>query len=106
MSSSSVVVVAAAAHAGVLQVVVVDFLLPLYFANAGLKMDIGAISSARQGRVLIFVIAIACIGKMLPALLVARLTTKKPWRFCASLAVLMNTRGLVEVRQCHLASRY
>jgi Kef-type K+ transport system membrane component KefB len=80
-----------------IEVVVLDFLLPLYFANAGLRMDIQSLRTSKDGGVLVFVIVLACAAKFVPTTLMSRLLTGKSWRFCVSLGVLMNTRGLVEL---------
>lgn len=42
-------------------------------------------------------ILMACIAKFVPSILVSKIVTRKSWGFCASLGILMNTRGLVEL---------
>jgi Kef-type K+ transport system membrane component KefB len=54
-------------------------------------------AGAHDFGVLVFVIVMACLAKFLPTLIVSRIVTKQSWRFCTSLGVLMNTRGLVEL---------
>lgn len=79
-----------------IELVVVDFLLPLYFANSGLRLNLSSIRSHSFG-VLFAILGLACLGKFLPTLIVSKLLTRQSWRFCASLGILMNTRGLVEL---------
>ncbi len=40
---------------------------------------------------------IACVAKILPGTVLSKLILKKDWRFCSSMGILMNTRGLVEL---------
>jgi Kef-type K+ transport system membrane component KefB len=54
-------------------------------------------AGAHDFGVLVLVIFMACVAKFLPTLIVSKIVTKQSWRFCASLGVLMNTRGLVEL---------
>lgn len=74
-----------------------EVLLPLYFANSGIKTNIGTLDSGRYWGITLAIIAIACVAKFLPACLCSKLVTGRGWRFCVSMGVLMNTRGLVEV---------
>lgn len=79
-----------------IELVVVDFLLPLYFANSGLRLNLSSIRSHSFG-VLFAILGLATLGKFLPTFIVSKLLTRQSWRFCASLGILMNTRGLVEL---------
>ena len=54
----------------------------------------------------IAIILIACFAKIFPAALMARLTTKESNRFCVTVGVLMNTRGLVELIALNVALSY
>jgi Kef-type K+ transport system membrane component KefB len=74
-----------------------EFLLPLFFANSGIRTDIGTLDSGRYWAITIAITAIACFAKFTPSCLVGKLVTKREWRFCVTLGLLMNTRGLVEV---------
>ena len=47
--------------------------------------------------ILVFVIAIACAAKILPTLIMGKILTRRTWRYCLTLGILMNTRGLVEL---------
>jgi Kef-type K+ transport system membrane component KefB len=80
-----------------IEIVIVDFLLPLYFANAGLRMKVQSLRGGEDVGIMIFICILACFVKFTPTMLVARFLTGKPWNFCAALGVLMNTRGLVQL---------
>lgn len=71
-------------------------LLPLYFAASGLKTNIGSIHGSRSFGLLVLVITVACVGKMAGTFLAATATKVNP-RKAVTLAVLMNTKGLVEL---------
>jgi Kef-type K+ transport system membrane component KefB len=51
----------------------------------------------------IAIIAFACVGKMVPGIFMTKLIAKESWRFCLSIGVLMNTRGLVELIALNVA---
>lgn len=75
---------------------ILTFTLPLYFALSGLKTDITQITTTGQGAMIVLVCFIATIGKFIGAggcALVAGMTVRES----ATVAVLMNTRGLVEL---------
>lgn len=42
-------------------------------------------------------IIIASIAKIVPVSLTAKLCTRKSWRYCTAIGVLMNTRGIVQL---------
>lgn len=75
---------------------VVGLLLPLYFASSGLKTNVATISGAKGWGILALVIATACAGKIGGTFLTA-VACKIPMREAMTLAVLMNTKGLVEL---------
>lgn len=79
-----------------LQLPVVVLLIPLFFAFTGLRTSIGLISGFEMVLycVLVFVVAIA--GKFGGSMLAARVMGT-PWREAASIGILMNTRGLIEL---------
>lgn len=79
-----------------LQLPVVVLLIPLFFAFTGLRTSIGLISGVEMVLycVLVFVVAIA--GKFGGSMIAARVM-KTPWREAASIGILMNTRGLIEL---------
>jgi Kef-type K+ transport system membrane component KefB len=69
--------------------------LPLFFAVTGLSVDIAA-STSRAWILLALLFAIAVTGKIVPAYAASRLG-KLPPRDAATVAVLVNTRGLTEL---------
>ncbi|XP_061343734.1 cation/H(+) antiporter 15-like [Gastrolobium bilobum] len=71
-------------------------LLPLFFAISGLKTNIGLIKGSFTWAILILVIFLACIGKIVGTLMVA-IFYQMPVREGATLGLLMNTKGLVEM---------
>jgi len=74
---------------------ITSVLLPVYFVTAGLKVDVAGIGGS--GLVdLALILLVAVGGKAGAAYLAARLQ-KVPTREAASLAVLLNTRGLTEL---------
>ena len=71
-------------------------LLPLFFAFTGLRTQIGLLNDWKSWVVCAGVIAVAIAGKLGGSMMAARWTGMS-WRDSASLGVLMNTRGLVEL---------
>jgi Kef-type K+ transport system membrane component KefB len=76
--------------------VTVVLLLPLFFAFTGLRTRIGVGSGSAIWFYSALVIAVAITGKLGGSMFAARLAGM-PWREAASLGVLMNTRGLMEL---------
>lgn len=74
-----------------------EVLLPLFFANSGIRTDIGTLSSGRYWAFTLAITALACFAKFTPVCLMSKLVTGRDWRFCVAMGLLMNTRGLVEV---------
>jgi Kef-type K+ transport system membrane component KefB len=74
---------------------VVVLLLPVFFVFTGLRTQIGLIQGA-QWLVCAAIILVACAGKFGGSTAAARLTGMS-WRDAASLGILMNTRGLMEL---------
>jgi Kef-type K+ transport system membrane component KefB len=70
--------------------------LPLFFVYSGLRTQIGLISAPSLWLICLLVLAVACIGKLLGGSLSLRWMGES-WREALTLAVLMNTRGLVEL---------
>ncbi|NML55450.1 cation/H(+) antiporter [Streptomyces sp. R302] len=70
-------------------------LLPVFFIVTGLGVDLGALTG---GDVVALgaIIAVACAGKLIGALIPARLAGMS-WRDTKDLGLLMNTRGLTEL---------
>jgi Kef-type K+ transport system membrane component KefB len=72
------------------------FLLPVFFAFTGLRTQIGLVHDLRNWLICILIIAAASAGKFGGGFAAAR-ATGLDWREAASLGVLMNTRGLMEM---------
>lgn len=70
--------------------------LPLFFVYSGLRTQIGSIHSPNLWLIGLFVLVVACLGKILGGAFSARLIGET-WKESLSLGVLMNTRGLVEL---------
>ncbi|HKR13765.1 MAG TPA: cation:proton antiporter [Pyrinomonadaceae bacterium] len=79
-----------------LQLPVVVLLIPLFFAFTGLRTSIGLISGAEMILYCGLVFLVAVAGKFGGSMLAARVMGT-PWREAASIGVLMNTRGLIEL---------
>ncbi len=71
-------------------------LLPLFFAFAGLRTEIGLLGDARSWLACAGIIAVAIAGKLGAGALAAR-WTGLPWREALMIGTLMNTRGLMEL---------
>jgi len=79
-----------------LEDVVVILLLPAYFAYTGLRTEIGLVSGLSNLVWCVALLVVACAGKFGGGALAARLSGLA-WRDAASIGVLMNTRGLMEL---------
>jgi K+:H+ antiporter len=79
-----------------LEVFVTVLLLPAFFALTGMRTEIGLLSSLAEWLLCGVIIVVATAGKFGGTLTAARLTGMK-WRDAASLGILMNTRGLMEL---------
>ena len=75
--------------------VVVHF-LPSFFAFTGLRTQIGLVSGAEQWLLCGVIIVVASVGKFGGSFVAARITGLGS-RDAASLGILMNTRGLMEL---------
>lgn len=76
---------------------VTEVFLPMYFVSSGIKTNIGLLESGADWGYTVAIIVLACLAKFIPGCLVSKLVTPHPWRFCVTLGILMNTRGLVEI---------
>jgi Kef-type K+ transport system membrane component KefB len=76
--------------------VTVVLLLPLFFAYTGLRTRIGVGGGRAIWFYSVLVIVVAITGKLGGSMFAARLSGM-PWREAASLGILMNTRGLMEL---------
>ena len=79
-----------------LQDFLVVLFLPAFFAYTGLRTQIGLVDSSQQWILCLLVLATACVGKFAGTFVAARLTGLD-WTDSASLGILMNTRGLMEL---------
>jgi Kef-type K+ transport system membrane component KefB len=71
-------------------------LLPAFFAFTGMRTEIGLLSGWNEWLTCALIIAVATAGKFGGTLIGARLA-RHDWRKAASLGILMNTRGLMEL---------
>jgi Kef-type K+ transport system membrane component KefB len=79
-----------------LKLVTSGLLLPLFFVISGLRTNLGLIRGWQPWLICGLLITIAICGKLVAAMLSARLGGMS-WRDAAALGVLLNTRGLVEL---------
>jgi Kef-type K+ transport system membrane component KefB len=79
-----------------LEDLVVVLFLPAFFAFTGLRTQIGLVNGATQWLICGAILAVASLGKFGGSFAAARLTGFSN-RDAASIGVLMNTRGLVEL---------
>jgi Kef-type K+ transport system membrane component KefB len=75
---------------------VVVFLLPAFFAVTGLRTQMGLLNGSEAWLMCGAIIVLACVGKIGGTYAAARLS-KIGVREAASLGILMNTRGLMEL---------
>lgn len=75
---------------------VVVLFLPTFFAFTGLRTQIGLVHGVRDWLICLLIIVVASVGKFGGGTIAARLTGLD-WRQAASLGILMNTRGLMEL---------
>jgi len=79
-----------------LEGLVVVLLLPTFFAFTGLRTQVALVDGAGAWLLCLAIIGVASLGKFGGSAIAARLTGLG-WRDAASLGILMNTRGLVEL---------
>ena len=79
-----------------LEDITVVFLVPLFFAFAGLRTSLQLVQGGEMLTYTLLIIAVAIVGKFGGCGIAARMTGM-PWREAAALGVLMNTRGLMEL---------
>jgi len=73
------------------------FFLPIFFTYTGLRTDIGSMSGVFLWAVAGLIIAAAIAGKLGGCALAARFIGGLSWRDSATIGILMNTRGLMEL---------
>ena len=71
-------------------------LLPAFFAFTGMRTEIGLVSSTAEWAMSGLIVLVATAGKFGGTLAAARLTGLS-WHGAASLGILMNTRGLMQL---------
>ncbi|MFF3325350.1 cation:proton antiporter [Streptomyces sp. NPDC002889] len=86
----------AQARTASLRTVVLAFLAPLFFATAGLRVDLRALSDPKVLAAAGIVLTVAIVGKFAGAYLGARLSRLSKWEALA-LGAGMNARGVIEV---------
>ena len=79
-----------------LEDVVSILLLPVFFAYTGTRTQIGLLSESSDWWFCFLIILVATVGKFGGTLIASRFTGLD-WRTSASLGILMNTRGLMEL---------
>jgi Kef-type K+ transport system membrane component KefB len=79
-----------------LRTVVLAFLAPIFFATAGLRIDLRALARPPVLAAALIVLAVAILGKFAGAYLGARLSRLSRWEALA-LGAGMNSRGVIEV---------
>jgi Kef-type K+ transport system membrane component KefB len=86
----------ARALTGRLQDLVTILLLPAFFAFTGMRTEIGLVSGLSEWMLIGLIVLVATAGKFGGTFAAARLTGMG-WHDAASLGILMNTRGLMEL---------
>ena len=69
----------------------------LYFANSGLHTHLNLLNTGRIWWTFVVLVILASVAKIVPVTVVSKLCLKKPWFYCLSIGVLMNTRGIVQL---------
>jgi len=77
----------------------IEFFLPLYFTNSGLKTHLYLLNTLQAWYTLLALIFIASISKIMSVTLMTRIVTRKTetWSFAFAAGILMNTRGIVQL---------
>ncbi len=55
------------------------------------------LTSGKVWWTLVVLLIIASVAKIVPVTLASKIFTRKPWHYCLSIGVLMNTRGIVQL---------
>jgi Kef-type K+ transport system membrane component KefB len=79
-----------------IEYLVTILLLPAFFAFTGMRTEIGLLSGWNAWLTCAAIVLIATVGKFGGALVGARLA-RHDWQMSSGLAILMNTRGLMEL---------
>jgi len=59
-----------------IELIIVEFFLPLYFAYSGLRTTLGAMDSGKVWGICILVTIVACLGKIIPVTLMTQIMTR------------------------------
>ncbi len=70
--------------------------IPFFFTYSGLNTNIGLLNDGTSWGLVFLVIATACVGKITGATVAARILGNN-WKDSASVGVLMNCKGLIEL---------
>jgi len=80
----------------ILEPIVTNFMLPLFFVFSGLNTQIGLVDSAALWGITLLLLAVSVLGKG-AACYLAALLNKEPHREALAIGSLMNARGLMEL---------
>ncbi|CUU53759.1 Sodium/hydrogen exchanger family protein [Parafrankia irregularis] len=79
-----------------LRLVVMGVLAPIFFASAGLRIDLTALAEAKVALAAVVILSLAVIGKFAGAYLGARISRLGHWE-ALSLGAGLNARGVIEI---------
>jgi Kef-type K+ transport system membrane component KefB len=79
-----------------LEFLTTGFLLPMFFVYSGLSTKIGLVNTPTLWGITALIITIAVLGKGIACMLAAKMAGES-WRESATIGVLMNARGLMEL---------
>jgi Kef-type K+ transport system membrane component KefB len=85
-----------AARLAPLRAVVLSVLAPIFFASAGLRIDLSALAHPAVALAALAVLLLAVLGKFLGAGLGALLSRKNRWE-CLAVGAGLNARGVIEI---------
>jgi Kef-type K+ transport system membrane component KefB len=82
-----------------IELICVEFFLPLYFTNSGLKTHLYLLNTFQAWYTLFALIVIVSLAKIVPVTLMTRLVTRKTetWSYAFAIGILLNTRGIVQL---------
>ncbi|CAF0837335.1 unnamed protein product [Didymodactylos carnosus] len=80
-----------------IELFIVEFFLPLYFANSGRKTELYLLNTISAWYTLLVLVILASLAKIIPVSLMTKLVSKQSWSYSVSVGILMNTRGIVQL---------
>ncbi|UJR21674.1 hypothetical protein I4U23_024751 [Adineta vaga] len=82
-----------------IELLCIEFFLPLYFTNSGLKTHLYMLNTIQTWYTFVSLFFIISIAKIVPVTLMTRLVTRKTqtWSYAIAVGILMNTRGIVQL---------